>query len=516
MRKHVMSNRPVTTIVLAGALLVASWVTGVTGAGDAYAQPRTVSEELTELGQAVDELRQQTVQIPTLAAAVQEISERVSMLEQRLAELERARASIPDAVAQLDTLRGQVEVLERELAGLRTQLADVEQSPARASSGGEGNVVYKDKFSFSTADQRFAIAISGYLHARYELTSQDGGLDTSTLRIRRARAGLTGHLGSPRVKYQMVISAIRDIPLLDYYLDYQVKDWLTVRVGQYKTQFTREFLTSSTRRAFLESPLAVDLLRYDRDVQVGVHGELLDRRIGYYLGVGNGAGLNDDNDNLDMSISARADVVVLGERFKYAHGDIARTAVPTLMLGVGAIHDLTPMPAEVGDIAINTDVDGDDDIDNVRALSASVDAAFRYRGVEATVEAVFRKESYGTILEHVDNAELVAALGGSDHSYIDVYGQLTYVIPVELRAHQLLVGARVGRSEVPYLGLGGRSSKLPKGEHVLEADALVQLYQSGGSRFLGLMYSMHDYSPLDTGAEGVTVHRVILETQLKF
>jgi hypothetical protein len=498
-------------MVAVGLLLVASWVAQ---AGDAHAQPKTVSDQLGELGKAVSDLREQTVQIPTLAAAVQELSGRVSELERRLFELERGQASIPDAVATLDTLRGQVEVLERELEGLRTELANIEQSPARASSG--GGVAYQDKFSFSTADQRFAIAFSGYLHTRYELASQDGEIDASTLRIRRARVGLAGHLGSPRIKYKLLISAIRDKPLLDYYMDYQVQDWLTVRVGQYKTQFTREFITSSSKLAFLEAPVAVDLLRYDRDIQVGVYGEVLGRRIGYYLGVGNGAGLAKVNDNLDMSISARADVVALGERFKYGHGDTARTSVPTLMLGAGLVHDLTPMPAQVGGIAVNTDVDGDGDIDNVRAISASADAAFRYRGLEAIVEAVFRKETYGTILEHVDNAALAAALGDGDHDYLDVYGQVTYVLPVELRSYHLLVGGRVGRSEVPFLGLGGRSSNLPQGEHVFEADALVQLYNGAGYRFLGLMVSRHDYSAFDADTEGLTRYRVILESQLKF
>lgn len=497
MRHHV-------AIALAATLVMVS-------APAAHAQRgAATTEQIDALKRELGELRAQTVEIPTLAASVQDLSARLAALEQELGKLGREQKAIPDALLRLDGLDEKLSKLAAEIEATRTQLATMER-PEPSSSG--GGVTYSSGYRWTTADGLYSIGISGYLDARYQLELAGGEIDTSTLSLKDARVGLSGTIASPALSYKILLSGLHDKPLLEYFADYMLRKELGIRFGQYKTQLARGFITSSTDIAFPVNSIALDALRYDRDIQVGLLGELAGGRVGYYLGVGNGAGRNKVDDNLDMNATMRVDVVLTGERFTYTYGDFLRSERPAVMAGVGAIHDLTPMPAEIGPIAINTDVDGDGDRDNVRVISASADIIARYRGFEATVEAIWRQESYGSILQHPDNAALVRAIGGqATRSYLGVYGHASYFLPMNV-----LVGGRVGYAELPFLGLTGRSTTLPGADSAIELDALVQHYNHLGSRSIGLQYSLFDYRN-DSGEEptGIIDHRLVLETQLRF
>lgn len=492
------------------AIVVFAWLVFLAMGSAAHAQrpPSVTREDIDALKKEMEELRQQTVQIPTLAAAVQELTTRLARLEERLETQGREQKAIPDALAGMDRLDEQARKLAMDVEALRTQVAQLEQPWTPESTS--GGVAYDDGFAWTTSDGRYAIKIGGYLQGRYALEVEDD-IEENELRLRRARVGMSGHLGSEKLTYRVLLSGGSSPPLLDYHVDYAFRDELVVRFGQYKTQFTRNFITSSSRLAFIERPLGIENLRYDRDIQVGVLGQLAEGRVGYYAGVGNGAGPNKRNDNIDVNATVRADVTILGKRFSYAEADIKRTDAPALMLGAGLVHDLTAMPAEIGDLAINNDVDGNGDIDNVRVVSASMDAVFRYRGFEASLEALFRYEGFGTILKHPDNAGLVAAVDEGDRrTYVGVFTQASWLLP-----RDILVGGRLGISRVPFLGVGGQPSRLPRADRVIEVDGLVQLYRKGFRR-LGLLVTHHHYPARDESAEVQHANRLLLEAQIVF
>jgi hypothetical protein len=340
---------------------------------------------------------------------------------------------------------------------------------------------------------------------------EDFDVDQLTFRMRRARIGASGHIGSDKLKYKLLLSGLKSPTALDYHIDYQINDKVTVRAGQYKTQFLRNFTTSSSRMAFFERTEAVEKMRYDRDVGVGAHGIVADDRVGYFVGLGNGAGPNAVNDNVDLVISARVDAVVLGERFKKAYGDYAHTTEPTLMVGIGGVHDLVALPDEISGIALNTDVDGNGDRDNIRVLSGSADAVFRIEGLEVMVEGTVRRESWGTIFQ--GNPDLAAAVGTrEDRNYLGFNAHVTkFLVP-----QKLMIGTRVSHSRLPFLGVGGRESEIEIAERLLQVDGLLQLYSDRGYRTLGLMYTWSNYNRIDAAdPEGDKEHRVLLEAQLK-
>lgn len=503
MRQRIVASLSVVWLGLVVAPAAAS-AQRAAGAG-------VLEQRVEALEQELSALRERAVQVPTLAEAVQELSARLAALERDLGLVERQKQAVPDAIGRIDELDERVRTLAAELEGLRTQLAHLDQpwEPAR----GAGDTVHDGGFRWTTADGRHALRLSGFVQARYALDLREGEVAGSTFLLRRAWLGLSGHVGSERLSYRLQASALDAPALVDYYVDYAIHGNVAVRFGQYKVPFTRRFLTSAPGLAFVERPRAIDTARYDRDLQLGIHGAAAGDRLGFYAGVGNGAGANRLDDNLWMAATLRADAVIAGKRFAYAAGDLARTPAPSLMIGAGLVHDMVAMPAEIGDIAVDNDVDGDGRRDDVRVLSASVDAVFRYRGVEAALEAVWRHESTAPILRDGDNAALRAAVGDGQ-TRAGLAGQVTYVLPWTLLSRDLLIGGRVGYAQLPFLGVGGRSSAVPRAEHLLELDGVLQLYQ-GGVRRLGLMYSLHHYGDQAVPA-GDTDHRVLLEAQVVF
>jgi hypothetical protein len=510
-----MSLGSFRTLLLAGfaALLLLS------GARDARAQrraPDAIEARIADLEKQLAELAEAAVQVPTVAEGVRSVSEQLAVLKQQVDTLGTQQKTIPDAVAVMDRLSLRTRELDAEMASLRTRVAGLEQ-PSSGSGTGGGGVSYAGGFVLSTDDGAYSLTLDGYLQTRYELGLDEGlEIEEQALRLRRGRIGASGTIASPALSFRILTELTATQPLMDYYVDYQIKPAVAVRFGQYKVRFDRNYLTSSTKLILPERQAAVESFRYDRDIQVGLMGEVADERVAYYAGIGNGAGLNRGNDNIDILAVARADVAIVGERIGYDYGDLSQTSPTRVTAGLAVTHDLVAVPDAIGAFGLVTDVDGVDGRDNVQVISATADAVVRYRGLEVVAEWLFRREDWGTILQgQVDpGADLADVVGvESVRSYHAVAAQAAYTV----RPKQLLVGLGATFGDVPFLGVSGRGSGLALGRQRLEVDALVQLY-SGAGRLLGLQYTLTDLGDLYDDADSArdVTHRVILETQLEF
>jgi hypothetical protein len=511
------------TAVFVAVAALTGWLTPAATWAQGKLDEARLAADVVALRADVDELKKSAAQGATVAASLQEIDQRLSVLAQDVAKLGQARDASPDVAAELDGLDDRVTRLQEDVAGLRAAVAAGE----RPAAGGGGGIAYDRGFALVTPDGRFSLKLGGYGQFRSQLAVATGfdEVNDSTLRLRRARLGMSGHLGSKDLAYKVVFETIASTPALDYHLDYTFFSALILRAGQYKTQFTRSFITSSNKLAFPERVRVVENLRYDRDIQVGLLGRLAGARLAYYVGLGNGAGKNKVNDNIDYAATLRVEAGVLGAVFTPSEGDVEGSTEPRLVVGAALIHDLVAMPKTItgvndaaGEaIALNTDVDGNGKTDNVRVISGGIDAVFRYRGVELVAEWILRHERWGSILDL--NPELAAALdviggGGPNRSYQGFYGQATYMV----LPRQLMVGARVGHARQTLLGVGGDGSAVPKDSRLFEIDGLAQLYgERFGGRALGLQVSYFDTNAKDgTDAAGDKEIRLILETQVVF
>jgi hypothetical protein len=476
-----------------------------------------LAEQLATLQADVELFKQSAAQVETISQAVQDFDARIEVLTQQLATLQRQQKSIPDAITQLDAVSGRLIAVEQDVARLRAKVADLERGGATV----QGGVTHANRFRLTTDDGAYSLGIHGFGQIRGQVATVEGGdtFDESFLEVQRARLGVNGQLGSDALEYAILIDAIQSPSLFDFYLDYRVWNFVSVKAGQYKVPFVRNFITDSPWLAFPQRPAAVESYRYDREVQVGAHGSVLADRLVFYVGAGNGAGRAKTNDNIDYLFVGQVEYGILGPVLSYEEGDLAGTAKPALVVGGAVVHDLVTIPDELGGVSVGQrDVDGDGDLDNVRVVSTNLSAVFRYLGASVTAEWLLRWEDWGTILDHGDNVALRAALDdlgiiGSSRVYQAGYGQATYMVLPQ----RLMVGGRLGYSRNTLLGVSGRhASSQPLGSRLFEGNLLLQLYdQRFSGRALGLMYSFFNFEGRNEPADD-KVHRLILETQLRF
>jgi hypothetical protein len=163
------------------------------------------------------------------------------------------------------------------------------------------------------------VKLSGYIQAR-EVYQSKAGLTSSINRARLSASGGIAQGVTWRIQGEFRTGSVgtgrASVSLQDAYIRYNPGAW-AVQAGQFKTPFTREFLTSLADIETADRATVVDSLAPKRDI--GLMAEYIYRRVGIWAGVFNGEGQN---------VTANTDSTMLG---------VARLAVrllPHLALGV--------------------------------------------------------------------------------------------------------------------------------------------------------------------------------------
>lgn len=163
------------------------------------------------------------------------------------------------------------------------------------------------------------VKLSGYIQAR-EVYQQNIGLTGSINRARLAASGSVIPSVSWRIQGEFRTGSVgtgrASVSLQDAYLRYAAASW-AVQAGQFKTPFTREFITSLADLETADRSTVVDSIAPKRDI--GVMGEYSRGGLGLWAGVFNGEGQN---------ITANTDSTVLGVARVVVH------VLPKVALGV--------------------------------------------------------------------------------------------------------------------------------------------------------------------------------------
>lgn len=145
--------------------------------------------------------------------------------------------------------------------------------------------------------------LSGYIQAR-EIYQHRIGLTSS---INRARLAVTGNIVQAltwRIQGEFRTGSVgtgrASVSLQDAYVRYSPGSW-ALQIGQFKTPFSREFITSLADVETADRSTVVDSLAPKRDI--GILGEYTYKQAGLWVGVFNGEGQN---------VTANADSTVLG------------------------------------------------------------------------------------------------------------------------------------------------------------------------------------------------------------
>jgi hypothetical protein len=155
--------------------------------------------------------------------------------------------------------------------------------------------------------------------------------------VTRVRLSIKGTMFSPSVRYNVSVEASRTAgesssKVKDAYVE-MGGSRLAVRAGQYKVPFGLQTITPDWGQELVERSIDSAAFTPDRDTGVMVLGANKGKKVGYSLGVFNGAGESKRQNNAVLMWNARAWVDPLGE-YKLSEGAVEAPARSLLHLGL--------------------------------------------------------------------------------------------------------------------------------------------------------------------------------------
>ncbi len=170
-------------------------------------------------------------------------------------------------------------------AGAASAEAQSTTPPAAPAPAG-----WQNGFFLQSADGLNRLQIGLLVHADGRAALEDDGANalTGTFAIRRLRLSARGRIADRYEFYLNPDFAGGTLVVQDAYVDTRFSNAFRLRVGKAKTPFGHERLHSASNLLFLEraSPTAI---APNRDVGIQVLGDVGGGRLGYAVGVGNGA-----------------------------------------------------------------------------------------------------------------------------------------------------------------------------------------------------------------------------------
>lgn len=166
----------------------------------------------------------------------------------------------------------------------------------------------------TSADRSYSVGVHMLFQTRYEHVGKDGGRDDG-FKIVMARPSLRGVVFWNWIAYFVQFElAGPSASLLDAEIVVQPAPELGLKVGQFVTPFSREFLVPPGALLLPDFAPSNILFRNGRDVGATLLGSLFDQRIEYWAGAVNGNGINrPSNDNAQLEWFGRVATNAIGK-----------------------------------------------------------------------------------------------------------------------------------------------------------------------------------------------------------
>lgn len=254
------------------------------------------------------------------------------------------------------------------------------------------NVRYGDKgFEFVTKDNKFLLQVQSRLQFRFAtpydqdpLTYDDFNKEKqSTFKINRARLKIGGHAFEPWLKYYWEYE-LSQSNLLDFRIMIEKWKWLSFKIGQWKTEYTRERFISSGEQQLVDRSLINRPFTVDRQLGVGVYGHLKGKGIADFnywaaalTGMGRGNGTNDDK---NLMYFGKTQWNFLGREVDFEGGDLEFHDKPAAIIAIAGITNRSPYTrfSQAG----GGSLEGfeDQNIGQYRINQYNLESALMYRG----------------------------------------------------------------------------------------------------------------------------------------
>jgi phosphate-selective porin len=198
-------------------------------------------------------------------------------------------------------------------------------------------------FEFTSVDNKFQLQLAGRLQFRFATPNDQDPLtyddfDTATrniFKINRARLKVGGYAYQPWLQYyfEYELGASR---LLDFRVMVEKWPWLNFKVGQWKSEYSRERIISSGKQQMMERSIINRPFTLDRQQGVSVYGRLhgpgiADLNYNLMLLTGSGLGTS-DNDDKHLLYVGRLQWNILGEGAGMSGSDLEYHEEPAASL----------------------------------------------------------------------------------------------------------------------------------------------------------------------------------------
>jgi len=288
------------------------------------------------------------------------------------------------------------------VTGTATAESPSEEESSRFSYGSKG-------LQYQSADGNNFLWFGVRLQTRYsdsEIDHDDepgrpteSGTETN---LNRGRLKLGGHLISPRFTVYSEYDFSKD-QLLDLRVTWEFAQWLSIRMGQWKSEFNRERSDSSGAQQFVDRSIATPWFTIDRQKGIVASGRVgagkaLDSS--YWFGRLSGAGRGGDLDDADGLWMGRYQWNFTRRVLGFSQSDLGRRDKPAGSIAIAAVSgkSMYTQFSGSGGGQLPGFVNGQSD--RYRIRQALFETAWQYRGFSWQQELHWKK-----VTDSVTNTE---------------------------------------------------------------------------------------------------------------
>ncbi len=160
-----------------------------------------------------------------------------------------------------------------------------------------------EQLSKSTKSEAFNIG--AILQSVYSFQNNANGDDYNSFNIETSRLRIYGNLDKG-FSYFFQYNLSKQFPLLDATFSYKFKPYLGIKIGSFKSPFSREYLTAVSGIDFVNRSQVVNALAPKRQIGMSLFGWISPNVLKYQVGMFNGNGVTPNaNDNSKLMTVGR-------------------------------------------------------------------------------------------------------------------------------------------------------------------------------------------------------------------
>lgn len=266
------------------------------------------------------------------------------------------------------------------------------QSQEGSDTGHAALVRYGSKgFEFQTKDDKFLLQVQSRLQFRFA-TPADADPVTfddytkgkhAVFKINRARLKVGGHAFKPWLNYYWEYE-LSQSNLLDFRIMVEKWKWLSLKVGQWKVEFTRERFISSGEQELVDRSFINRPFTLDRQQGIELYGHLKGKGVADFnywaallTGTGRGSTTNDDE---HLMYFGRIQWNMLGREVPFEGGDLEYHEKPAAIIALAAVTNRSPYTrfSQAGGGSLEGFENGLPG--QYRVNQSNIETAFMYRG----------------------------------------------------------------------------------------------------------------------------------------